>query len=642
MVRRRQDAIGARAAHPGPEAGVIDSAPMFTEELHAAGVAEGKSEAKIGEHEDAAHEKRNWVRLTYECNNRCIFCLDSNTHDGEMRDPEDVKRQILDGRKKGASRLILSGGEPTIHPRYVDFIKLGRLAGYRRIQTVTNGRLFRYPDFLRRCLEAGLQEITFSIHGPNAKIHDALVGVKGAYDEEMEGLRAALKDGRPIINVDVVINRGNIKTLPDMLEGLYREGVREFDLLQVVPFGRAFTEGRDTLFYDLDAHAEYVRKALAFSERPDVHLWMNRFPPAHLEGYEHLIQDPYKLNDEVRGRKEEFLRQLDEGVPLECREPSRCRYCYLQRLCDTLETVQEAHRGRRFSRLVLDAGWEASLPPVFGGDPASARRARHGGDERPEGAAGKRSLPVLGGGPIAPRTSFDELTRGVERLAIRAATVAEARELAGRVPGAVELELELPSWTGQLAALERDGSRLRLGSVSGPRLARASTARADDAAALLAHDADFEVEVLLNRETGPFLLALPARPPRLVLRQPTYERLTEAGEHDLDAPEFFTALRARWGGLPPVLGLPACVIGEAPAQVPPTFDGTMADPDGQLEIFRYTRRYILDHYRVKSLRCSSCAALPGCDGLHINQVRAHGFGWMQPIAASAAPAQPNE
>ncbi len=110
---------------------------------------------KIAEHEDAAHEKRNWVRLTYECNNRCVFCLDSNTHDGEMRDPEEVKKQILEGRRKGASRLILSGGEPTIHPHYVAFIKLGRMAGYRRIQTVTNGRLFPYNPSSSRKLPRG-------------------------------------------------------------------------------------------------------------------------------------------------------------------------------------------------------------------------------------------------------------------------------------------------------------------------------------------------------------------------------------------------------------------------------------------------------------------------------------------------------
>jgi len=77
---------------------------MLTEESHAAGVAD-----KIVSHEEAAHEKRNWVRLTFDCNDHCIFCLDALAHDGTIRDREDVKLQILDGRRKGATRLILSG-----------------------------------------------------------------------------------------------------------------------------------------------------------------------------------------------------------------------------------------------------------------------------------------------------------------------------------------------------------------------------------------------------------------------------------------------------------------------------------------------------------------------------------------------------
>ncbi len=93
---------------------------MLTEEIHSAGVEAG---TKLAEHEDAAHEKRNWVRLTFDCNNKCIFCLDSDTHDGEIRDREEIKQQILEGRKRGATRLILSGGEPTMHPDYVDFIR---------------------------------------------------------------------------------------------------------------------------------------------------------------------------------------------------------------------------------------------------------------------------------------------------------------------------------------------------------------------------------------------------------------------------------------------------------------------------------------------------------------------------------------
>lgn len=589
---------------------------MLTEEIHAQGVAE-----KVAEHEDAAHEKRNWVRLTFDCNNGCIFCLDSQAHDGEMRDRDEVKQQILDGRRKGAERLILSGGEPTIHPQYIDFIKLGRMAGYRKIQTVTNGRLFAYREFITRCLDAGLSEITFSIHGHNAKVHDALVAAKGAFDQEMQGLRNALDDGRPIVNIDVVINRGNIRHLPEMLRMFYGMGVKEFDLLQVVPFGRAFIEGRDTLFYDLEEMRPYLLEALEFSKRPDVHLWMNRFPPQHLEGYEHLIQDPYKLNDEVRGRKEEFARLLDEGVALDCREPARCRYCYLQRLCDTLDGVRDTVASQTYDTVRVDAAWESHMGPVYGGDPASAKRAKR------EAEAAKVRLPLLGSttSTTIPVRSLDEQvsSSGASTLRVVAPTASAALAEAARFPSLTSVELELDD-ARDLAAHLVDhtfgGKTLRAVRVTSSR----------DAQALLALDEGFEVSVALRRDTAPWLLSLDAVSPRLALHQPTYERLTEAAERDVDPHDFF----ARFAHAVPVEGVPACVTGRAPRTRARTLDTSMMRPDGALEIFRYARRYILEHYRSKSLRCKSCVHEPTCDGMHINQVRAHGYSLMRPVAGA--------
>jgi len=600
---------------------------MLTEEMHAEGVADGKvvgdrlgevaanaagdpadgggaAGDKVLQHEDAAHEKRNWVRLTYDCNNKCIFCLDSETHDGEMRDPQEVKEQILDGRRKGATRLILSGGEPTIHPRFVDFIRLGRMAGYSKIQTVTNGRLFAYQAFIDKCLAAGLSEITFSLHGPNARVHDALVGVPGAFEQESAGLRKALDDGRPIVNVDVVINRGNVKVLPEMLETFYGWGVRELDLLQVVPFGAAFTDGRDILFYDLAEAAPYIRKALEFSERPDVHVWFNRFPLPHLEGHEHLIQDPYKLNDEVRGRRQEFTRQLEHGEVLDCREPDRCRYCYLEQLCDGLEAAQIKTHQHRFDRVRIDTTFEATLPPTYGGDPASARRAD-----------GKRGLPVYGGVeatlehlPLAERVSRATATT----FWVKAGTLADAREALSPYEAVEAVELELDDYSGLVDDL------------SGVTRAVAKTPQQIEA--LLNVDADFEVLVELNVDTSGWLEAHEPEP-RIALRQPSYERLSEATERDVDAPAFFS----RYTHKVPVEGLPACVIGREPRETPATLDTAMMRPDGQLEIFRYAKRYILDGYHSKSLRCRGCAHDEGCPGLHINQVRAHGYQWLTPV-----------
>jgi MoaA/NifB/PqqE/SkfB family radical SAM enzyme len=588
---------------------------MLTEEAHAAGVAD-----KVSSHEDAAHEKRNWVRLTFDCNDHCIFCLDSDAHNGEIRDRDDVKRQILEGRRAGATRLILSGGEPTIHPSYVDFVQLGRQAGYSKIQTVTNGRMFSYGDFLERCLRAGLSEITFSIHGPNAKVHDALVGTKGAFEQEIRGLQSALAyrerspQALPVVNVDIVVNRGNVKVLPEMLRLFYGMGVKEFDLLQVVPFGRAFTDGRDTLFYDLAEMRPFLQEALAFSKLPDVHIWMNRFPPQHLEGYEHLIQDPYKLNDEVRGRKEEYARLLDEGQWLDCREPARCKYCYLQRLCDTLEGVIDTVDARRFEVVRVDTEWEAKQPAVFGGDPASARRSKEEAERG--GQNGKRALPLFEAKRAAVTLEAIVGESKAETLLVVAPDVKRAEAVAARFPALSRVEVELEDYTGLS------------GRVAGRTVTRATAATVAQAEALLGVDASFEITVMLTKETAAWLLGLAEVSPRIALRQPNYERLTEAAANDVDLAEFF----ARFEGDVPVDNVPACILGRAPRAPRSTLDtAMMTTAPAKLEIFRYTRRYILEGYRTKSLRCATCVHEGACEGMHVNYVRAHGYGVMRPV-----------
>jgi hypothetical protein len=113
-----------------------------------------------------------------------------------------------------------------------------------------------------------------------------------------------------------------------------------------------------------------------------------------------------------------------------------------------------------------------------------------------------------------------------------------------------------------------------------------------------------------------------------VLAQPSYERLTEAAERDVD----LAPLLARLPATLPLENVPACVSGRAPRKRPEVLDASTLQPDGQMEIFRFTKRYILSRYYTKSLRCKSCVHDSECSGMHINYVRAHGFGSMQPVA----------
>ncbi|WP_106091623.1 radical SAM protein [Enhygromyxa salina] len=615
------------------------------------------------EKEDAAHQKRNWVRLTFDCNDHCVFCLDAHTHNGTNRSREEVKAQILDGRRKGAERLILSGGEPTIHPDFVQFVKLGRLAGYKKIQTVTNGRLFGYKEFITRSIDAGLGEITFSIHGVNARIHDALVGSKGAFEQEVRGLQNALDDGRVIVNIDVCVNRGNVKTLPDLLEKFTNMGVYEYDLLHVIPFGNAYTEGKETLFYDLEEMRPYLLKAFEYSKRPNMHIWLNRFPVPHLEGYENLIQDPYKLNDEIRGRKEEYELLIDHGVPLDCRNPHRCSHCYLEPICDELEDVRATVATSNFEVIRYDTEWDAAQGAVFGGDPASAERSKtrrkmvemladaegDGSQIAAEAAAAafgipqdqvehrKLRLPLLGVGPGSAykKPEYPPLPTQIERAGAKslwlvspdlAHAQADAEQIDQLFTGTTQLELQLSDYAGVAELLAASPT------LFGRQVTRVIVRTAADAEAMLAVDASFEVCVELSKHVEAWLLEVAAReqaPARLALRQPTYERQTESGELDLDLPVFFSQFQHAV----PVDDVPSCVIGRPARTRREQLDTSMMNLQGKLEIFRYIKRYIMDRYWRKSLRCKTCVYTQDCRGMHISYIRAHGFALMQPVEA---------
>ncbi len=280
----------------------------------------------------AVLERRHWVRLTRACNNRCLFCLDSGAQDGRVVPEEAVRERILEGRRAGAERLILSGGEPTIHPKYLDFIRLGTEAGYTWIQTVTNGRMFRYGRFAEAAVRHGLREATFSMHGHTPDLHDRLVAHEGAFAQALAGLRRVMGLG-VVVSVDVVLNRLNLPFLREILDFYVGLGVREFDLLHLVPFGRGWDEHRDLLFPEDDLLGRELERALRAVDGQDVVVWTNRLPIQYLEGREDLFQDPHKIYDEVLGEREAFRDLFERGIQPPCLGP-RCPHCFLRLFCE--------------------------------------------------------------------------------------------------------------------------------------------------------------------------------------------------------------------------------------------------------------------------------------------------------------------
>ena len=311
--------------------------------------------------EQVAGERRHWLRINRACNNRCLFCHDSNVHDGCMIALETLVPEIAAASKEGATRIIISGGEPTIHPRFIEIISHARDAGFDWVQAISNGRMFAYGDFAQKAAAAGLSEVTVSIHGPDATLGDRLAGVAGSFVQATAGIKNLLSAGCHV-SVDVVINALNHSRLPEIVRTFSTLGIREFDLLYITPFGRAWDANRELLIpLEHGRPPAMVARALAAAldegESFGATMWTNRIPPELLEGREQYMQDPHKLLDEVRGRQAEFKEVLAGGV-MRCREEGRCALCFIKGMCDALHDeikVTRARPTKRSKAVVLNA-----------------------------------------------------------------------------------------------------------------------------------------------------------------------------------------------------------------------------------------------------------------------------------------------
>jgi len=296
-------------------------------------------------------EKKHWVRLTRVCNNNCIFCLDKDVQNGEIFPFKEILKDLKGGIKKGATRAILSGGEPTLHPQIVKIVKMAKNLGYKHIQLITNGRMLAYENLARELKTAGLDEITFSLHSHIKKIFEQITQVKGSYWQSLKGLTNALKNNF-IVSIDIVINKLNLKTLRKTIEFFIKFGVTEFDLLHLIPFGNAW-KNKEKIFYTPPEAKKYLKKVFELDKNENLFLWTNRMPSIYLEGYEQLIQHPFKLIDEIKNREKGFKNYLKNSQFLFC-YGKRCQYCFLNDFCQDIIELKIK------KRLI-----EKSLPPCL-------------------------------------------------------------------------------------------------------------------------------------------------------------------------------------------------------------------------------------------------------------------------------------
>lgn len=138
------------------------------------------------------------VNLTRRCNLACAHCYMDATQrttaaDGELSDAElTALFQEIGGRAPGTI-LVLTGGEPLMHPRLDSLVAAGAASGLRMVLG-TNAVLLREP-LARKLKAAGLEGMGISLDSTGPSHHDTFRGQPGAFEKTCAAIRLCREVG---------------------------------------------------------------------------------------------------------------------------------------------------------------------------------------------------------------------------------------------------------------------------------------------------------------------------------------------------------------------------------------------------------------------------------------------------------------
>ncbi len=164
--------------------------------------------------------------VTDRCNSRCRSC-DYWRHGRDDVDLAAVRRLLPSLQALRTELVLLSGGEPLLHPEWPEIANLLRCKGLK-VWLLTSG--LALAKHAARAA-ASFDAITVSLDGTDARTYQGIRGLD-AFDKVCAGIRGAADRGlRP--GIRVTLQRANYRQLPAFVDLARSLGARQVSFLPV-------------------------------------------------------------------------------------------------------------------------------------------------------------------------------------------------------------------------------------------------------------------------------------------------------------------------------------------------------------------------------------------------------------------------
>ena len=204
------------------------------EEQPADGLRYGHGQGAVA----VARERRPIVvwNITRTCNLRCVHCYSDSMaarYPGEL-EWEQMQSVVADLAAYKIPSLLLSGGEPLIHPHFFDLVNLATKAGLK-LTISTNGTLIT-PEKAAMLKAANVAYVGISLDGIGP-IHDQFRGKKGAFKEAVEGFHACHAVGQKT-GLRLTLTRHTVSDIERILDFIEEQEIQRVCFYHLVPTGR--------------------------------------------------------------------------------------------------------------------------------------------------------------------------------------------------------------------------------------------------------------------------------------------------------------------------------------------------------------------------------------------------------------------
>lgn len=191
--------------------------------------------------------------ITPDCQSKCQFCYASKFYkQGEqLLTLEEIESTWIQAKAMGAFCANLLGGEPLLHPQFLDIIRI--LEPRKHLITFATNCIGLTEDVVKELKQLGVFLINISLNSLDPELNDELRGYKGHYDAVMNAVELC-KKYKIDISFPVATSKQHLKETYEIVEYAKQIGANVVVNLMCA-MGR--TEGEMDVLFDEAFWKEY-------------------------------------------------------------------------------------------------------------------------------------------------------------------------------------------------------------------------------------------------------------------------------------------------------------------------------------------------------------------------------------------------